>query len=277
MDWLARIPLQSLHAIVTDPPFGIREFENEHLDKMSDGSGGVWRQPPTLDGCKRSPVPRFTAMSPTELSEVRTFFASWSRLAMRALRPGGHIIVASSVMLSQVVFGAIVEGGLEFRGQIVRTVRTLRGGDRPKGAEAEFPDVSVMPRGLYEPWGIFRAPLPKGMTVAACLREFGTGGLRRQPDGRPFEDIIESSVTSAAERAITGHPNAKPQALMRRLVYASLPLGTGVVVDPFSGSGSTVAAAEAVGYQAVGVERNQEYFDASVRAVPRLAGLEVSR
>jgi site-specific DNA-methyltransferase (adenine-specific) len=39
------------------------------------------------------------------------------------------------------------------------------------------------------------------------------------------------------------------------------------------GSGSTIAAAEAVGYQAIGIERHGEYFAMSRQAIPRLAKL----
>jgi hypothetical protein len=46
----------------------------------------------------------------------------------------------------------------------------------------------------------------------------------------------------------------KPQAFMRQIVRAALPLGEGVVLDPFMGGGSTIAAAVAVGYASVGVE-----------------------
>jgi len=50
-------------------------------------------------------------------------------------------------------------------------------------------------------------------------------------------------------------------------------LGSGIVVDPFMGSGSTIAAAAAVGYEAIGVERYKNYFDASKLAIPKLAEL----
>ncbi|WP_299644647.1 hypothetical protein [uncultured Chloroflexus sp.] len=58
------------------------------------------------------------------------------------------------------VFTALSEAGFEFRGQMIRLVRTLRGGDRPKHAEAEFANVGSLPRGCYEPGGLFRKPLP---------------------------------------------------------------------------------------------------------------------
>jgi len=37
-------------------------------------------------------------------------------------------------------------------------------------------------------------------------------------------------------------------------------LGVGRVLDPFAGSGSTLAAANAVGYRSVGVEMDPAYF-----------------
>jgi len=130
-----------------------------------------------------------------------------------------------------------------------------------------------MPRGCYEPWGLFRAPMPAKMTVGECLRRYQTGGLRRLPDGNPFEDVIQSGRTPRRERDIAAHPSLKPQSFLRRMVYAALPLGKGVVADPFAGSGSTVAAAEAMGLHAVGCERQADYYAMAARAIPGLAAL----
>ncbi len=271
--WMRQAPAESIHAIVTDPPYGVKEYDPEQLEKRANGNGGTWRIPPSFDGHRRAPLPRFTALSATERERVQRYFYEWGALALRMLRPGGHVFLASNVYLSQLVFSALAEAGLEFRGQIVRLVRTLRGGDRPKNAEKEFADVCTMPRGCYEPWGLFRKPLPSGMTVSDCLRAFQTGALRRKPDGSPFEDVIPSGRTSRQERRIAPHPSLKPQNFLRALVYAALPLGQGVVLDPFAGSGSTLAAAEAIGYAAVGVERHPEYYQMSQQAVPALARL----
>lgn len=274
-EWLRRIPECSLHAVVTDPPYGVKEFEHEQLEKRANGKGGIWRIPPAYDGCVRSPLPRFTALNPRERQQVRDFFVEWARLVTRALRPGGHVLIAGNAFLSQMVWTALVEGGLEFRGEIIRLVMTLRGGDRPKGAHEEFPDVTVMPRGCYEPWGLLRKPLPERMTVAECLRRWQTGGLRRYSEERPFSDVIQSERTPAREREIANHPSLKPQSLLRQLVYAALPLGEGVIADPFMGSGSTVAAAISVGVRCVGVERREDYYEMALGAIPRLSLLDV--
>lgn len=274
-EWLERIPENTLHAIVTDPPYGVKEYETDQIQKRDEGVGGIWRLPPAFDGNVRAPMPRFTALNQKEREAVSEFFFEWSQLALRALRPGAHVFLASNSFLSQLVFAACIEGGFEFRGELVRLVRTLRGGDRPKGAESEFPGVCSLARGCYEPWGVFRKPIPSGMKVSECLREWGTGGLRRTTDDKPFSDVIPSERTPRRERDIADHPSIKPQSLMRQIVHAALPLGEGIVADPFAGSGSTIAAAEAIGYKSIGVERHGEYYHIAVKGIPQLSTLRI--
>jgi site-specific DNA-methyltransferase (adenine-specific) len=56
------------------------------------------------------------------------------------------------------------------------------------------------------------------------------------------------------------HPTVKALALMRYLVRLITPPG-GTVLDPFMGSGSTGVAALQEGFDFIGIEREQEYFD----------------
>ncbi len=274
LEWLSRLPENSIHAIVTDPPYGVKEYDLDQLEKRAAGSGGVWRIPPSFDGHMRAPLPRFTALDSDCCLRMRQFFVDWARLVLRSLRPGGHIFIATNAFISQLLYDALVAGGLEFRGQVIRLVRTLRGGDRPKNAEREFPGVASLPKGCYEPWGLFRKRLGD-MTVSQCLRKWQTGGLRRISDERPFEDVILSERTAKRERLIADHPSLKPQSFLRRLVHAALPLGKGIIVDPFMGSGSTIAACEAIGVCGIGVERFRDYFDLAGKAIPKLQAVEV--
>ena len=62
---------------------------------------------------------------------------------------------------------------------------------------------------------------------------------------------------------------------MRQLVRGVLPLGQGVVLDSFAGAGSTLAAAEAVGYSSIGVEKDDEYFQLATKAIPKLAQVKI--
>jgi site-specific DNA-methyltransferase (adenine-specific) len=55
------------------------------------------------------------------------------------------------------------------------------------------------------------------------------------------------------------HPTVKPTDLMRYLCRLVTPHG-GVVLDPFTGSGSTGKAAILEGFRFVGIEREAEYI-----------------
>lgn len=274
-EWLKARHKRSIQAVVTDPPFGVVEFSDRELAKKSSGHGGIWRIPPSIGGSIRKPMPRFTVLSPVEMTSLQEFFFEWATLLRPTLVPGAHVFVASTTALHHTAFSAIQASGLESRGEIVRVVRTLRGGDRPKGAEDIYPEVSSMLRSNWEPWGVFREPFAG--TLRDNLATWGTGGLRRRSDGSPLPDVLASGRTSQSERLLADHPSLKPQEFLREIVRAALPLGVGTVLDPFAGSGSTLAAAAAVGYSSIGVERNEVFFAEASRAIPRLAALYPAR
>ena len=273
LDWLAARAPRSVHAVVTDPPYGLVEYSDTQQDKLRGGRGGVWRIPPVYNGHTRSPLPRFTILRPQDLIALEAFFRAWALALRPVLVPGAHVFVACNPLVSYVVSAALVAAGLERRGEIARLVMTMRGGDRPKNAHAEFADVTVMPRSMWEPWLLYRAPIEG--RVQDNLRRWKTGGLRRLDGDHPFGDVIRSHPTTRRERAIAPHPSLKPQAFLRAIVRAALPLGEGVVLDPFAGSGSTLAAAEAVGHASLGCERDAAYVTMAAGAIPRLAALRV--
>jgi DNA modification methylase len=78
-----------------------------------------------------------------------------------------------------------------------------------------------------------------------------------RPDGDPVTHIdnlwadIEAIGSQAAERL--GYPTQKPQALLERIISASSNPGD-VVLDPFCGCGTTIAAAQALGRPWIGID-----------------------
>lgn len=271
--WLAHAPSNSVEAVVTDPPYGLLEYSAQEQEKLRAGRGGIWRIPPSFDGNKRAPLPRFTVLSRDDLAELERFFFGWARLLLPVVVPGAQVVVASNPLLSFVVAHAVTRAGFERRGEIIRLTMTMRGGDRPKAAHEEFADVSVMPRSMWEPWLLFRRPIEG--RVQDNLRRWKTGGFRRPNKEQPFGDVIQSGPTRKEERALAPHPSLKPQAFLRKVVRAVLPLGQGTVLDPFAGAGSTLAAAEAVGYASIGIEKDGRYFDVAREALPKLRDLRV--
>jgi site-specific DNA-methyltransferase (adenine-specific) len=273
----------TIHAIVTDPPYSVVEFQTAHIEKMREGTGGVWRIPPELDGNKRKPLPRFTTLTEEDKEDLRKFFRQLGESAERVLRPGGHLFVACTQLLMHEVSTQFDEAGLERRDVLVREIKTLRGGDRPKGAHdhPEYNMVSSMPRVYWEPWLLYRKPFEG--RLEANLDEWQTGGVRRESHDRPFTDLLSKGKTPKQEVQICknahpevddgseSHPNQKPQQLMRELCHAALPLQEGTILDPFMGSGSTVAAAHALGYDAVGIELDETFFQMAENAIDVLA------
>ncbi|HWG06633.1 MAG TPA: DNA methyltransferase [Beijerinckiaceae bacterium] len=126
-----------------------------------------------------------------------------------------------------------------------------------------------MPRSMFEPWVVLRRPLEG--RVQDGLRYHKTGGFRRISVEKPFGDVIPSHKTPKCERA--PHPSIKPQSFLRQVVRAALPMGHGTVLDPFAGSGSTLAAANAVGYASVGIEADPKYVKVAKHAIEKLGSL----
>ena len=104
-EWIGRQPDNSIHAVLTDPPYGLHEYTVQQQVKLRSGKGGVWRIPPSFDGHVRSPLPRFTTLTGEQLAELRGFFLAWGRLLGPKLVPGAHVVVASNPLLSYIVAG----------------------------------------------------------------------------------------------------------------------------------------------------------------------------
>ncbi|MGH9961771.1 MAG: site-specific DNA-methyltransferase, partial [Pyrinomonadaceae bacterium] len=220
-EWLKDHPMNSIYAVVTDPPYGLVEYSEKELIKLKNGRGGIWRLPPSFDGNKRMPLPRFTVLSESDQKSLRDFSYRLASLLKCVLVPGGHVFIATNPLISHLVYESFIRSGFEKRADIIRTVYTLRGGDRPKNAHDEFSDVTVMPKSCWEPWGLFRKPCEG--RVQDNLRKWKTGGLRRISPSEPFKDLIKSSPARKQEREIAPHPSLKPQNFLRQIVRASLP------------------------------------------------------
>ena len=130
----------------------------------------------------------------------------------------------------------------------------------------------------WEPVVVARRPLDG--TVAENVLRHGCGALNLDAcriDGRWPSNLLMDALPSAAihcakasadERDGCDHPTVKPLHLMQYLIRLACP-ANGIVVDPFTGSGTTVEAALLEGVHVVGVERDPRWLPAIVRRIAR--------
>ena len=109
------------------------------------------------------------------------------------------------------------------------------------------------------PWGIFRKPCDG--TVAENLRPPGHR-FRRLPGGEPFKDVIPCSSTAVylRTRDRAASVTETPATLGCQVVRAHCPRHRHHLTTCLPAAASTLAAAEALGYLAIGTERDAGYF-----------------
>lgn len=114
-------------------------------EKLKNGKRGeIWRLPPSIGGHTRSPLPRFTVLSEQDGKNLYQFFMFGEVKYSVWLYQERMCLSQQNTFLSHILCTALVDAGWEKRGEIVRLVQTLRSGDRPKNAEEEFSEVTVM-------------------------------------------------------------------------------------------------------------------------------------
>jgi DNA modification methylase len=285
---LAKLPENSVDAVVADPPYGI-DLGGEAWDRF--GGGGL-----------------------TAPEAFERWTAKWAAECRRVLKPGGHLLAFGAPRTFHRLVAGVEDAGLQVRDQLL----WLYAQGMPKSPR--LPDgQGTLLKPAYEPILLARKPL-EGSTIDN-VGAFGTGALNIDAtrigergywpahlalshsqdcsDGscaggcpvrlldQQQESLSRLFVCAKATRAereagceqlparqvqlYTGsgkparvrrntHLTVKPLEPMRWLVKLVTPPG-GTVLDPFTGSGSTGVAAMLEGRRFLGIEREPEYVD----------------
>jgi len=81
--------------------------------------------------------------------------------------------------------------------------------------------------------------------------------------GVPMGDVWDIGVIAPVARERTGYPSQKPEALLERLV-TSLSSPGEIVLDPYAGSGTTLAVAERLGRIFVGIDQSPVAIETTI-------------
>ena len=84
-----------------------------------------------------------------------------------------------------------------------------------------------------------------------------------------MKDVWTGSLTKPSEKKEGKHPTQKPEYLLERIILAATQEGD-VVLDPFSGSGTTGVVANKLGREFIGIENEEEYIELMVRRIQKI-------
>ena len=139
-------------------------------------------------------------------------------------------------------------------------------------------DPKAVPRfrQLYEPlaastratWGDRK----QRAVVDATGRRLRSSSTADPTPGTPLGDVWEIGIVAPVAKERTGYPTQKPEALLERLVTSCTEPGD-LVIDPYNGSGTTVAVCARLGRSAIGIDLNRRALDITKR---RLQALDVT-
>lgn len=118
-----------------------------------------------------------------------------------------------------------------------------------------------------DPWAATRKTAGYSGRARLCTTASATGHYPRSivSDGGEGWEYFAHSRTNGYRGERVGHPNQKPLALMRWAV-SKLP-HPGPILDPFAGSATTLAAATAEGFGAIGCEIDPGYYEIARRRI----------
>ena len=231
---LAELPEASCDVLLTDPPYSsggmFRSDRSRPVDEKYTQPGGGGGTP-----LVKKSFGNFSG----DCRDQRSFMAwtsAWSWAALHATRPGGHAFMFTDWRQLPASTDALQLGGWTWRNIITWD----KGQDRGLPVRGFFRSNCE-----FVVWGT-NGPLTNRDEVTEFPGALVTTAVRSDDDG-PKE-----------------HPTQKPTALLQHLLRV-VPGERLTVLDPFTGSGSTLVAARNLGHRCIGVEVEERYCEIAAK------------
>lgn len=88
--------------------------------------------------------------------------------------------------------------------------------------------------------------------------------MKQLNGGKQAKDVWESPLTKPSEKKHGKHPTQKPMIILEKAILASTLEGD-LVLDPFNGSGTTGIVANKLNRKYIGIEKEKEYLDITIK------------
>ena len=226
---LKKIEPKSVDMIFADPPYFL----------SGDGI--------TCSGGKMVSVNKGTWDEKVAISEKHKFNRKWIRLCKEVLKDNGTIWISGTMHNIYSIGMALEEEGFKIINNI--TWRKLN------------PPPNISCRAFVHSTETI---LWAKKALKNNKHKFNYEVMRKMNGGKQMKDVWETALTKPSEKKYGKHPTQKPMELLEKIILASTDEGD-LILDPFNGSGTTGVVAKKLNRKYIGIEKEKDYLDLTIR------------
>lgn len=275
---------ESIHLILSDIPYGISfdSWDVLHTNTNSAllGSSPAQEKAGNIFKKRGKPLNGWSEEDKLIAKQYYDWVSEWVSDWYRILKPGSSAFVFAGRRLAPRCICAFEDFGFTFkdmiawdkvkaahRAQRISVVYERRQDEKSAKKWEGWKLGNLRP--VFEPILWFQKPYKIGGTLADNMLENEVGAYNEhvfKKYGLEPNNIISLSSTSSD----TGlHPTQKPLKLMELLIELTTTENQ-IVVDPFCGSGTTLAAASILNRKYIGIEQDKKFYDTSVKRLEEI-------
>ena len=226
---LKKIKSQSVDMIFADPPYFLSgDGITCSAGKMVSVKKGEWDEK-------------------IDIKEKHNFNKKWIRACKRVLKDDGTIWISGTMHNIYSIGMALEEEGFKVINNI--TWKKLN------------PPPNISCRAFVHSTETI---LWAKKDIKKVKHKFNYSLMKELNDGKQMKDVWETSLTKPSEKKCGKHPTQKPIAILEKIILASTNEGD-LILDPFNGSGTTGIVASKLKRKYIGIDKEKEYLDLTIR------------
>ena len=284
---IKKIASESIHAIVSDIPYGISYDEWDVLHKNTNsallGASEAQKKAGNVFKHRGKPLNGWSEADKKISKEYQEWCESWAKEWLRVLKPGSSVFIFAGRRMAHRCICALEDAGFIFKDMISwqkeqaphRAQRISVIYNRRKDYEnaEKWEDWRVGNlRPIFEPILWFMKPYTIGGTLADNVCNYEVGAFNNELWKKYTPDCSNILSVSSSKDDHGKHPTQKPVGILEALIKL-VTIKEQIVLDPFCGSGSTLVAAKKLGRRYIGIEANYDYANIAKK---RLNSVSVS-
>ncbi len=270
---LRRLAGGSVHLILSDIPYGIGvdDWDVLHANTNSAylGASPAQQRAGAVFRKRGKPLNGWSEADRDIPRQYYEWCAGFAQEWLRVLKPGGSALVFAGRRLAHRCTAAFEDAGFTYkdmfawlreraphRAQRLCVVYERRGDAASAERWAGWRVGNLRP--TFEPISWFVKPYRLGHTIAGNVLEHELGAFNEAAYVQHVQQPDNVLAVHATPEDSGLHPTQKPIALMKALIDLTTRPGH-LVLDPFCGSGTTLAAAAALGRRYIGFDIDETY------------------